>query len=226
MLMNIFLDIETIPGQAPGLRDELAANIRPPGTLKKPESIAAWERDEKPAAVEEAWLNTALDGTYGQVCVIGLAVDDSEPVTFSNEGDLSDGAEAELLLQAFAELSRLNRGTSGTRPVLIGHNLIGFDLPFLWRRAVVRRVRPPFWLPRTPKPWADNVADTMLMWAGDRGTIGLDRLCRALGIPGKDGMTGADVWPAVQAGQIDRVAEYCAADVERTRAVWRRLTWA
>jgi hypothetical protein len=221
----IFIDIETVPDQRPGAVEEIAATIKPPGVLKKAESIAEWERESKPGAVQEAWLKTALDGTYGQVCAISYAVDDREPVGLFAP-DLSAQCETALLRQFVEDMRDMYSGTSGMRPVLCGHNLIGFDLPFIWRRCVIRGVKPPLWWPRSVKPWSDHVADTMLMWAGDRGTIGMDRLCKALGIAGKDGMTGADVWPMVQAGRIAEVSAYCSDDVRRTRAIYQRLTFA
>lgn len=224
--MNLFLDIESVPGQAPGLRDELALTVKPPATLKKAESIQAWIDNERPAALEEAWLRTSLDGTYGQIVVIGMAIDD-DPVREFVVRDLSATEEACVLGAFWAAIRNAHAGNASMKPTIIGHNVIGFDLPFLWKRSVIRGVRPPFWWPRNPKPWADGIIDTMTYWAGDRGTIGLDRLCRALGLDGKgDGMTGADVWPAVRDGRIAEVAAYCAADVERTRAIHRRMTFA
>lgn len=223
--MNIYLDIETVPGQAPGLRDELAATIKPPATLKKAESIQAWIDNDKAAAVEEAWLKTSLDGTYGQIVVIGMAIDDDASREFVVR-DLSATEEACVLGEFWAAVRNAHSGNASMKPTIIGHNVISFDLPFLWKRSVILQVRPPFWWPRNPKPWADGIVDTMTYWAGDRGTISLDRLCRALGIEGKgDGMTGADVWPAVRDGRIAEVSAYCAADVIRTRAVHRRMTF-
>ena len=32
-----------------------------------------------------------------------------------------------------------------------------------------------------------------------------------------------NVWPMVKAGKLDEVASYCRADVERTRAIYKRL---
>ncbi|MBU1336044.1 MAG: hypothetical protein KJ944_08530 [Alphaproteobacteria bacterium] len=55
------------------------------------------------------------------------------------------------------------------------------------------------------------------------GRIGLDRLCRALGVAGKGDMDGSMVWDAVKAGRIDAVAEYCRGDVKRLRSVHRRM---
>jgi len=223
--VNIYFDIETVPDQRPGALEEIGATIKPPGTLKKAESIAEWERESKPAAVQEAWLKTALDGTYGQICAISYAIDDQEPVGIFAP-TLKTPCEASMIRSFFEDLQNLYSGTSGRKPVLVGHNIIGFDLPFLYRRAVIRGIKPPFWWPRRPKAWSDGIDDTMLMWAGDRGTIGMDRLCKALGIAGKDGMTGADVWPAVQAGDIVKVSEYCSDDVRRTRLIHQRLTFS
>ena len=53
----------------------------------------------------------------------------------------------------------------------------------------------------------------------------MDRLCRLLGIPGKGDISGADVWPMVKAGKLAEVAEYCRGDVERTRALYNRMTF-
>jgi hypothetical protein len=39
-------------------------------------------------------------------------------------------------------------------------------------------------------------------------------------------MTGADVWPYVQAGRLDEVAEYCRQDVRRVREIYQRMTFS
>ena len=223
----ITLDIETIPAQAAWVRDDIAAKIGPPGTLRKAESIAEWERESKPGAIESEWLKTSFDGGTGSVVAICWAVDD-QPTNGLQVADWRwPEAERDMLAGFFAAIRELGGVNSGQRPVIVGHNVIGFDLPFLTKRAIVHGIRPPLWWPRNPKPWSDSVFDTMTQWAGDRDRISLDRLCRVLGLEGKgDGPTGADVWPMVQAGRIDDVVTYCHADVERTRAVYRKLVFA
>lgn len=223
-MSTIYLDIETVPSQAPDIRAELARDIKPPGTLKKPESIAEWEAASKPGAVEEAYLKTSFDGGAGQIVCIGWAVDDG-PAQSVTAPDLSAAQEAAMLAAWFATLRDISSGTHHSRPVLVGHNHVAFDLPFLWKRAVVHGHKPPLWWPRDPKPWSDTVADTMVMWAGTKDRISMDKLCRILGLPGKGGHSGADVWPMVQAGKLDDVSAYCRADVERTRAMYHRLTF-
>ena len=66
--------------------------------------------------------------------------------------------------------------------------------------------------------------DTMTAWAGARGTISLDNLCAALGIPGKgDGFDGSQVAQAWADGRHDEIAQYCRDDVQRVRAVWQKF---
>jgi predicted PolB exonuclease-like 3'-5' exonuclease len=110
---------------------------------------------------------------------------------------------------------------------LVGHNIAGFDIPFLWKRAMVLGVKPSFNFPRNPKPWGELICDTLTLWDSQQRAGGsMDRLCKLMGIPGKGDFSGADVWPAIERGEFDRVAAYCRDDVERTRAMHKRMTFA
>jgi predicted PolB exonuclease-like 3'-5' exonuclease len=235
--MNLYLDIETVPALDPvviealraDLREELddaLAAVKAPGNYKDEAKIAAFVDDAKAkllaeheAAVQAAYLKTGLDGGAGQICVIGWACDDEE----AHSLDIDALSEGSVLAAFFDELGDLYRPTNRMR--FIGHNHVGFDLPFIWKRARILGIKPPGCLPRNPKPWDDSVFDTMTEWAGVRERISMDKLCRALGIPGKGDISGKDVWPMVQAGRIAEVAEYCRGDVERTRAIYKRMTF-
>lgn len=63
----------------------------------------------------------------------------------------------------------------------------------------------------------------MTAWAGHGNRIGVDRLCKALGLPGKTGVDGSIVWDLVRAGRIDDVVSYCDDDVRRLRSVHRKM---
>ena len=220
-MSNLFFDIETIPSQLPGILDEFAAAVTAPGQYKKADSIAEWLRLNRYDEGEKAWLATSLDGGFGQICVIGCAIGDGPTHAYSVGEDLSAGAERMVLRDFFDVVADCGAGTR-----YIGHNVIGFDFRFLWQRAMVLGVKPPFFFPREPKPWSEQVFDTMTSWAGSKDRISMDRLCRIFGIPGKGNMDGSKVWQLVQAGKIADVAEYCRGDVERTRALYRRMTFA
>lgn len=212
----VFFDLETIPCQDPAYRAALAEKITPPATYKKPESIAAWLEENRETATDEAIAKTSFDGARGHICTIAWA---------KNNGDIqvehAKTVDDERRVVA-AFLDSLDRYHSET---LVGHNITGFDIGFLRKRAIVLGITlpPNACLPRDPKPWDKNVHDTMSMWAGGGNRISLDDLCAALGIQGKGGFDGSMVAAAWANSEHDTIAEYCKADVEAVRAVHRRF---
>lgn len=227
--MNIYIDVETLPCLAADARTQVIESLKPPGTLKKPESIAAWWRDEAPAAAEEAYRKQALDAAYGELCAVGYADDDSEPVSLVRALYES---ESDFIRRALGGLSDIIHKGGVTapdgfaipdEPYFVGHNT-PFDLGFLMRRCWVQGIRPSFRIPLPSARDGKDYGDTMTLWAGYRGTISLDRLCRALGMNSpKAGMDGSQVYDCWLAGQHDLVAAYNRADVFATRECWWRM---
>ncbi len=234
--MRLFIDIETCPTTDPAIIAGIAAGITPPGNLSKAETIAAWERDKKPAAIAEAVNKTALDAATGSIIAIGMATDDGEPLVLTR--DPADESDADLLRRAFNHLSDcLNAATpisptDGSRmyrpdPYLVGHN-VAFDLGFLWRRAVIHGVIPDFTLPSPDAArHGKNCFCTMQHWAGYGQRISLSRLSRALGLPdpkqNADGISGANAWNFWREGDVAMVKTYCAADVIAARSIFQRM---
>jgi predicted PolB exonuclease-like 3'-5' exonuclease len=113
---------------------------------------------------------------------------------------------------------------------VVGHNVSGFDLRFLMQRFIVNGIRPHHFLKRAAeaKPWEyEKVFDTMVQFSGVGNRISLDKLCLALSIPSPKGdMDGSMVSQAVADGKILEVVEYCKRDVEATKAVYERMTFA
>lgn len=236
--MNVYLDIETIPGQSPTVREALAADaaidkaaVRAPSNYKDEVKIAEYisaKHAEIDASVGEKWRKTSLDGAYGQIVVASIAIDDAPPVAFWSE-DWAN-AERDILRDLFGALREAHNPTRMTRPTFIGHNIIAFDLRFIFQRAVINGVIPASIIPFNARPWDDTVFDTMVAWAGVGNRVSLDKLCGALGLPKKsteigDEIDGSKVWDYVQDGRIAEVAEYCKADVERVRSIHRRMTF-
>jgi len=223
--MDIFNDIETIPGQKPGLKEAIAETISPPGNMKKAETIAHWEAYEKPVKIEEAYRKTALSGATGEIICISWAFDNG---AISNVIRGLDDSEADMLNDFFKVLAENTTQVGEPRRLRwIGHNVKDFDLRFMYQRAIILGVRPPVPLPHNARPGSPEVFDTMTEWAGFRNTVKLDTLCQALGIPGKDdsGMDGSQVWDRVQAGELAKVASYCDDDVDRVRQLFRRMNF-
>lgn len=230
--MRIYLDLETVPSQAPDARELVKASIKPPATHKKPETIAAWWEHDAPAAIEEGYRKQALDAASGEIVSIAWCSDDCPTASVAIRSKADD--ERVVLAQFFGQLQKhitdnAIRGLDGRElwedaPFFVAHNA-QFDLGFLWRRSIILGIRPPFTIPSpTAKP--GSYGDTMAAWAGNRGTISLDKLCKALNVPTPKGdMDGGQVFDAWLAGELDRIAKYNAADVVATRAIWHRLQW-
>lgn len=214
MEATVFLDIETLPTQSAEVKEEIRAGITPPGNITKPESREKWLAEKGEAQALEAIAKTSFDPAAGHVCTIAYAINDG-PVFCEHARSIE--YERAILTGFFDALHEFQRYT------FVGHNVTAFDLRFLICRAVVLGVKVPRAIPRDPKPWDNTVFDTMTAWAGTRGTIGLDRLCKALSIPGKDGFDGSMVAEAWANGEHDRIADYCRDDVLRVRQVWRKF---
>jgi len=222
--MYLVIDIETIATSRKDVIDYIAANVKPPATLKKAESIEAWHKEQSKEAIAEAVAKTGLDGAFGQVVCIGYQTQEmSEPASLY-------GIDEAFLLQglnlAITELVKF-KDMSVTH--VVGHNVSGFDLRFLMQRFIVNGIRPHHFLKRAAeaKPWeSDQVFDTMIQFAGVGNRISLDKLCLALSIPSPKGdMDGSMVSQAVADGRLLEVVEYCKRDVAATKEVYERMTF-
>jgi hypothetical protein len=247
--MDITIDIETIPCQKPAFLVELlekhqeaaekeAQDVNPPRNYKSADTIEKWwqetglaARDAIRACAEASataeYRQTSLDGAFGQIAVIGYAIGDDDPRALWQPAY----AESEkwllgCLYQALSEAQR--NGAAGCQLRIVGHNVANFDLRFILQRSIVNGIRPPTFMPFNAKPWEqDKVFDTMTAWAGVGGKVKLDKLCKALGLPGKpNNIDGSKVWDFVEAGQIADVADYCIDDVIQTRECFKRMTFA
>jgi hypothetical protein len=214
--MNIYLDIETLPAQSDAVKADIAEGVKPPGTLKKAETIAAWEQNDKPQAVADAVAKTSLDPAAGHICTISWAIGDAEPEAAHA---FTIDQEADVLRAFFAAIPT----DTYAAPTFVGHYIGGFDLRFILCRSVILGVPIPPQIPRDPKPWDKSIFDTMTAWAGAKGTISMDRLCKALGMDGKGDFDGSKVAQAWADGQHETIIEYCKDDVRKTRAIHSRF---
>lgn len=215
---KIYLDIETIPSQEPWVRQYVEETISPPKTIKKQESIDKWMAEERPAAIDDAIDKAGFEGATNHIISIGVAVDDNPPVDFSAHDIL---LEREILVSFY---NYLEEKTDRMNRIFIGHNIAGFDLRVIRQRSIIKGVKIPMNIPFNAKPWDANPFDTMVQWTGSpRDFIKLDKLARAFGFQGKEGMDGSKVYAAWQAGRIQEIADYCRADVEMTRAVYKKM---
>jgi 3'-5' exonuclease len=112
--------------------------------------------------------------------------------------------------------------------LIIGHNVLEFDLPFIYKRSRIKQIKPSFNL-SFARYRSAPIFDTMKEWSlwNVRETLlSLSHLAELLevGMGKTDGMDGGKVYDEFLAGNHALIADYCLQDVEVTRAVYRRVT--
>jgi predicted PolB exonuclease-like 3'-5' exonuclease len=212
-MTTIYLDIETLPAAWTDEQVDAHAAASVPGNYTKPESVAKWIAENR----QEAWLRTALDWRHARICAIGVIVEIGHDVQERTVAMLDEHGERKMLGELDAIMEQYAPDT------IVGHNVIGFDLPRL-HIAAART------LPSLARRLADYrghrhaVVDTMRLAMGaERCRLG--DLAIALGLEGKSG-DGSQVWDLWLADCRDEIAAYCLQDVEVTRAVYRALVGA
>jgi hypothetical protein len=252
--LEVTADLETLPDMRPesleAFRHDAATNFKAPSDMtkeracaelgmtdaneikftSKDKALSLWAerfKDELGETVAQAnWRKTAFDGAKGQICVIGLQLDNRAPVSFYRDDWEHPDAERQIIVDAFEYIADSYSANSDRSPVFIGHRIAAFDLPFLFKRAVILRIKPPSIIPFGAKAWDDTVYDTHDKWCGRNEFIKLDSLCEALGVEGKTGgMDGSQVADAVFDGRIAEVADYCEGDVGAAYRAYRRMTF-
>lgn len=174
----LIFDIETRPYSVERVRElELLPRLKL-GNTKDPEKIKEKEAAHEADAMEKA----ALDPTISEVCAVGWHrpgltwVTTVDPVSLT-ERDLIEGIFAEINLT----INAMGR--------ICGFNIIGFDLPYLIRRAMILGIPWPTHLRHNNRWDQQHIVDLMEVWQlGDRqSSISLDRLAKALGVGKKSG---------------------------------------
>lgn len=110
--------------------------------------------------------------------------------------------------------------------LFVGHNILDFDLRFIYQRSVINRIKPAREIP-FQRFRSFPVFDTMHEWSKwGRDFVKLDLLAKSLGIPSpKTDMDGSKVYEYYQAGNLSDIYEYCKRDVETVRSVYHRMTF-
>lgn len=218
------MDIETIPSG-----DELRRFIPAPRPAAAP---GFWRRLFRPEAPsEEPYLQTALNWSFGRIVCIGLLVEreNQQPEERAFMAQIKPGDSPAESLAKEAEALRAFWQFVLPDDYFIGHNILGFDLPFLWNRSLVCNVCPsrPLCLQRESTRFT---FDTMQVWAhwsgpGSRQFVKLGTLTQILGLRGKSG-AGSQVYDLWREQRFDEIRDYCLSDVRLEYDLYRRLTLA
>jgi 3'-5' exonuclease len=211
MQRTIFIDIETLPALNNSTSGSTASSAEAP--------------------LDENHLKMALNGDFGRLLCIGFI--DELPRGEVERGVLGwdsqrgtfHGDERQMLVEFWCRMKTF-------RPQLdriVGHNIFDFDLRFILKRSVVHGVRPTVSL-SFARYRNQPIFDTMHEW--ERWSFGakpsLDTLARVLNLESSKqaGVNGSQIFQLFQAGQMQVIRDYCAKDVELTRAIYQRMVFA
>src|ERR1700734_616343 len=172
--------------------------------------------------------NEFLPHIQHRVVAIACLLPSRDQIKLWSLGDLQS-TEAELLARFFDGLERYS-------PDLVSWNGGGFDLPVLQYRALRAGIR-------AERYWETGESDTAFRYNNylsrfhwrhmdlmdilsgfqGRARAPLVEVAALLGLPGKLGFSGAQVWDAWQAGEIVRIRQYCETDVLNTYLIYLRF---
>jgi predicted PolB exonuclease-like 3'-5' exonuclease len=136
------------------------------------------------------------------------------------------GCEVQVLQGEETEIIKAFWKLAAECNLFVGHNILDFDLRFIYQRSIIHQIKPSRDLPFARFRNAP-IYDTMQEWSKwGREHASLDTLSKALNIPSpKESLDGSKVYPYYRAGKLAEIIEYCKRDVDSTRQVYRRLTF-
>jgi hypothetical protein len=226
------LDIETLT--LPDFRERVGpqlerqmrlGNMRVEQQQRYLEDIAAEE--------ERCYALGALSATSGRVLSIAVHVGPIPGLEFPELGPgasehvfgIDDDGFEQPEKRALLDFLALMKDFDCDCDELVGHNLLGFDLPFIFQRCLVHEIQ--------ARPFVNladynvrGVFDTMhRWWLGARRFVSLDDVAWALGIESSKTaeVEGSKVFDLYQAGKLDQIRQYNLNDVRVTRQIYERM---
>src|SRR6266581_461640 len=226
------LDIETLA--LPGFRDRVGPKLEKDLKLGYMRLEQQQRYLEDIAAEEErVYQLGSLNSTSGRVLSIavhvgpvpGFEIEDmtaaQKEYAFGIDAEGNEQEEAQALKDFLVLMSDFDPECD----LIVGHNIINFDLPFIFQRCLANNI--------AVKPFIDlgefhvhGVYDTMrAWWLGGRNRVALDDIAWALGIESsKTGeVEGSKVFELYQAGKLAEIREYNLNDVRVTRRIYERM---
>jgi predicted PolB exonuclease-like 3'-5' exonuclease len=172
--------------------------------------------------------NDFLSHEQHRVIAISVVMRSREALKVWSLGD-ENASEKELIERFFDGVDKFT-------PELVSWNGSGFDLPVLHYRSLLHGVT-------AARYWETGDGDSSFRFSNylsrfhwrhmdlmdvlsgfqGRGRASLDAVATLLGLPGKVGMQGSQVWDVYLNGGLKRIRDYCETDVLNTYLVYLRF---
>ncbi|HWT02898.1 MAG TPA: ribonuclease H-like domain-containing protein [Pyrinomonadaceae bacterium] len=207
MAQRVFLDLECIP----------------------PDKNDPAHQEKLASCTEEEYRGLALRGEYARILCIGLIVEDTggriihRGILGRERSTMKFHMDEARTIRAFW---RLLGNFDPQRDLIIGFNILDYDLVVLKQRSIRHQIRPTCCIPFT-RYRSQPVFDVMWEFESWRHRISLDELARVMGMPSskQNGVDGSKVYDLFLEGRHQEIADYCLADVELTRMLFRKINF-
>jgi len=197
-MIKLFFDIETLPSADE--HKEIHLEIL---------------RKKSKGTDEQLHLSTSFEGTFGRICCISIIKEGPQGIILQ---ETYSGEEKDILEKFWKTSIGVDR--------FVGHNIWGFDLPFIYKRSIINGVKP---RKLNLARYRDiPIYDTMLQWElwNMKSAQKLDTLAKIFGLPtSKDEMDGSMVYDYFRQGKLEDICRYCMKDVELTRKVYYKMAF-
>ena len=200
----IVVDIETIPA------DDMGDDLKPQcalGNLVDPVKIAAKQKEwEEDGQVKRMSLSPSMN----KIVSLHMWASRSNLII-----PYSPKSEKEMLKNFWCEILDID--------LIVGYNLINFDLPTILMRSMLHGIKPSKELPLR-KYSREPIFDVMqeLAFWNPENWKGLDWWAKRLGIGATIG-SGADIYKLWKEGKQEEIDAHCRRDVELTRDIYERI---
>ena len=183
------------------------------------------------AAREEETGSAFLPLEQHRVVAISTLLRSGDQLQVWSLGEVTSG-EDDLVRRFFGGIEKV-------RPTLVSWNGSGFDLPVLHYRMLRHGIAAPTYWETGDRDrdfkWNNylnryhmrhlDLMDVLSAYQG-RGRASLEHVALLLGLPGKLGMSGDQVFDFWRNGRLAEIRAYCETDVLNTYLVWLRFELA
>lgn len=163
----------------------------------------------------DAQAKAALSPLTGQVLAIGYLSREKDSVW-------SDLIDVEPETDILTEFWHCYRRCRNNNQQLVGHNIHGFDVPFIIRRSWVHNLAVPDTVFERQGRYLDSIVfvDTMKLWAcGGREFVKLNKLAKLFDVGGKSEGLDGSMFADLFANDRPKAIEYLRNHVEMTLAI-------
>jgi DNA polymerase elongation subunit (family B) len=173
--------------------------------------------------VEECFFkNSSLYPEFSKILTIsyGLLKWNKETETYEKSiKNIIDNDEKKVLSRFSTVINKISENYPEFK--FCGHNIDGFDIPFLIKRMLINGIELPKKMQiHNLKPWETPTLDTMKLWRfGSFEPTSLDILCNAMGIvsPKSDEVNNkliSEIYYNGTGDNLTTILEYCNKDVD------------